>query len=196
MTLRLTALCLLAMAAACAKQEEAKSAEKDTPEAGVAEQSEKTEKAVQFGEKGTGDAAPVHEQAPEAFAEVTLDEMHPMFTRETVIKLNAIVQRSLDTVKMYDKSIKDIRGSIDAATMDGATAEAREKAVADIAKLEEWRMATKLAKEDMDAAVEELKASDEVYNENILAGMTIFVDKVEKEIREEHEKLSKMIAEA
>ncbi|MEL6212018.1 MAG: hypothetical protein AAFQ96_00335 [Pseudomonadota bacterium] len=147
-----------------------------------------------FGAEGVGEARPIHERARETFAPIELDKMRPAFTRATVMKLNAIVQRALDATNEYDRSVRTIRADVSRALADDAGPEDTRAASDGVAKLADWRARTKAAFDDMGAASAALKASDEVYNENLLAGMELFVEKVEKEIREEHEKLSAKLA--
>ena len=67
--------------------------------------------------------------------EVTLDEIKPAFTEATVLKLNAIVRRSLGAATEYSKSVKKIRSAVDAAAAPGATSAQRDEAAAGVAKL-------------------------------------------------------------
>ncbi len=140
-------------------------------------------------------AAPRTERAPQPeFAEITPDELRPAFTRETVLKLNAIVQRSLDAVNEYDLVIDDIRAAVNAAAAEGAADAARGAAAEAITTLSGLHARSKAALEDMNAAVAALEAGDEIYNETLLAGMVLFVEDVEGEIRGEAETLSATLA--
>lgn len=103
--------------------------------------------------------------------EVLPSDIKPTFTRETVIKLNAIVQRSLDTIDEYDALRLKVRDDPERyssedlkETLTGMDVEA------------------KAALKDMEAEVARLEASDEIYNAVVLAGMVRFVKDVEEEI--------------
>lgn len=103
--------------------------------------------------------------------EILPEDIAPTFTRETVIKLNAIVQSSLDTIDAYDelrRSVKNDRSLLDTDTTKAA--------------LTEMDGVAKQALKDMQGEVDRLKQSDEIYNEVVLAGMVTFVTKVEAEI--------------
>lgn len=107
-----------------------------------------------------------------------LDDIESAFTKETVLKLNAIVARSLAAINAFDKARKmrtdDAQG----------TAELLEKC----SQLSE--NASK-AKADMDSAAKVLRESGETYNEAIFSAMVEFVDKVDKELHDEVETLRK-----
>lgn len=119
--------------------------------------------------------------------DVSVDQITAPFTRATVLKLNAIVQRSLDTIDAYDARLDAMRAAIDAAAANGASDAAIARARAELAALAALKSEAAAAKSDMADAVATLKASDENYNENILEGMIIFVRRVDAEIAEEFE---------
>ena len=58
------------------------------------------------------------------------------------------------------------------------------------------REEARAAQADMTAAAEELRASDEIYNEEILTGMIKYVDDVERMLRQEQQNLSYKLGEA
>jgi hypothetical protein len=103
------------------------------------------------------------------------------FVGDRVIKLNAIVRRSLDVSREFDKAAPGIRAAVDAAAAGGdrATAEAGLKAISD------FYDRAKSAFDDMAVAEAELKASGEYYDDAIFFGMQKFVADIETELREE-----------
>lgn len=123
-------------------------------------------------------------------AEVTLDEIKPAFTEKTVLKLNAIVRRSLNAATQYTKSVKSIRKSVDLAATAGATAADRKAAQDGIDKLKGLYGDAVAAQTDMDAAVAELQASDESYSKELLAGMVKYVNDVEESLSNEIDTLT------
>mgnify|MGYP000533561519 CR=1 FL=1 len=108
------------------------------------------------------------------------------FEGDRVIKLNAIVRRSLDLSREFDGAAPGIRAAIDAAAAGG------DRAAAELAlkTMDEFHGRAMAAREDMTKAEQELKASGEYYNEVIFAGMQKFVAELETELREEKEALA------
>jgi hypothetical protein len=122
--------------------------------------------------------------APDAeFVELGLDQFSSPFTKETVLRLNAIVGRSLAAIREYDGAINAIERSIDAARAEGATKSERAKANDGIAQVARLSVEATAARADLGAAEAALTAGREQYNEVILAGMTTFVAKVDDELR-------------
>ncbi len=117
------------------------------------------------------------------FVELGIDEFSSPFTKETVVRLNSIVGRSLASIQAYDGSVKKIEESIDASLAGGASAAERADAMKGLAKLEILSREAKAARKDLNDAEAELKSGDEKYNEAILAGMVAFVVKVDDELR-------------
>lgn len=115
------------------------------------------------------------------------NEASSPFERETVIRLNAIVQRSLDAINDYDGRRAEILAAADAAA--AGDAEARVKAEEGAAFVRDLHGRAKLALEDLMTAENDVKTSGEVYNAAILAGMVTFVTKVEAELRTASENL-------
>lgn len=103
--------------------------------------------------------------------EILPSDIQPTFERDTVIRLNAIVQQSLDTIDAYDVLRRDVKAN-----------PAKEADPETQAALTELDASAKAALADLTAEVERLEASEEVYNEVVLAGMITFVTKVEAEI--------------
>jgi hypothetical protein len=116
-------------------------------------------------------------------------DFKPAFTRNTVIKLNAIVHRSYDVINTYDAIIADVKQTMaqsENASRMSPEAKAQLQRIAGLAK------ESKKILMDMNAAVDELTASKEDYNAAILAGMVDFVQDVEREISKQEKQLMKM----
>lgn len=110
--------------------------------------------------------------------EILPEDFKPAFTRDTVIKLNAIVKRSYAVIEGFD----DFKRELNSATMHKvgtSTGLLSESQTVAITALEQHSNA---AVADMREAVKALKVSDEYYNVAVLAGMTRFVEAVDKEI--------------
>ncbi len=113
-------------------------------------------------------------EALNGLTEIRPTDFKPAFERETVIKLNSIVRRSLEVIEAFD----DQRRRLTAARSAG-------EAVDTAAMYAEWDALHVRAIEalgDMKAEIARLEASDEDYNSAILAGMADFVGDVEAEI--------------
>lgn len=123
------------------------------------------------------------------FVELGLDGLSSPFTKETVLKLNAIVGRSLTAVKEYDGVIARIQASVGAAAIEGASGETYAEALKGLTTIRTLSAEASLARDDLRAAEDELKSSGENYNEAILAGMIVFVAKVDDELRRATENL-------
>lgn len=128
------------------------------------------------------------------FSAIESDAMRPAFTEATVIKLNAIVRRSLDTANKFTGSIRAMRASVVAAIVKNASDEEIAAARENLNQIGLWHEEAREAQLEMTAAVEELKASDEIYNEEILAGMIKYVDDVERMLRDEKQTLSEKLS--
>ena len=122
------------------------------------------------GQTVTEDGSPSGESL-NGIKEVLPSDIAPTFTRETVIKLNAIVQRSLDTIDEYDALRIDVRDEPERFSPE----ELKET-------LAGMDVEAKAALKDMEAEVTRLESSDEIYNAVVLAGMVRFVKDVEEEI--------------
>ncbi|MCO1335880.1 hypothetical protein MO867_16210 [Microbulbifer sp. OS29] len=125
---------------------------------------------------------------------LTSNDIKAAFERDTVIRLNGIVRRSLATIRQYDAEIKSVREEHLAATGNGMNEHQVADAKSNLSKLEEWNLEASQALKDMKAAVLELEASDEYYNAAILAGMVRFVETVATEIGDEYVKLTTLVA--
>ncbi|GAB2191641.1 hypothetical protein MAH1_32490 [Sessilibacter sp. MAH1] len=128
--------------------------------------------------------------------ELLPEDFKPAFTKETVIKLNAIVHRSFEAINDYDESVKAARGALIDAAKPDASEETKAMAMKKLAHISELNKQSKAALSDMKAAETELRNSDEEYNSAILAGMVDFVEDVEREISSQYTKLQAMMPEA
>jgi len=122
------------------------------------------------------------------------NELKPAFTEKTVLKLNAIVRRSLDAVNDYDSKIEAIRADVDAAVAADATQAMKAKAQAGLDVVDGYHDVTVKSLADLKAEGEALDARGEYYNKTIFAGMVTFVEHVENEFRSEHQKLADRLA--
>ena len=129
------------------------------------------------------------------FVELFPSDLKPAFTQNTVVKLNAIVRRSLDAINEYDEIIKDVRVAVDKVVTENAVPDLKEQAGQKVAQITVLDQASKSALSDMMAAATELRNSDEVFNRAILAGMVDFVEDVEREIAAQQIKLTKILSE-
>ena len=113
--------------------------------------------------------------------EILPDDFRPAFTRDTVIKLNGIVERSYLVISELDQLRGELRGSSlsDASAMARSGRNLNDRQSARIASLHQRSRA---ALKDMNAAVDQLQAGEEYYNSAVLAGMVMFVNDVEQEV--------------
>jgi hypothetical protein len=137
-------------------------------------------------------AAPARIAAPQS-AVLASDQAKPPFSRETVIRLNEIVSRSLAAIRAYDGAIGDIRAAADAAGAEDADAAVKKRAAEGLAQVEALYADAAAALSDMRAAVDDLKTGGEDYNDAILAGMVDFVEDVERELGAEKQRLEAQI---
>lgn len=122
-------------------------------------------------------------------AEVTLDEIRPAFSAATVLALNAIVRRSLQSAGQYTRSIKSVRAAVAAAKQPDATKAERDAARTALAQLRTLHEHAIAARADMDAAAAKLEASEESYSEELLAGMVQYTIDVEESLAREIRRL-------
>jgi len=127
------------------------------------------------------------------FVELFPSDIKPAFTQSTVLKLNAIVRRSLDAINEYDEIIKEVRIAVDKAVSENVVPGLKEQAEQKIAQITVLSEVSKSALGDMMIAVKKLRHSDELFNRAILAGMIDFVEDVEREISAQQAKLEKML---
>ena len=122
-------------------------------------------------------------------AEVTPDEIRPAFSEATVLALNAIVRRSLQSAGQYTRSIKSVRAIVAAARHPDATKAERDAARTALAQLRTLHEHALAARADMDAAAAKLEASEESYSEELLAGMVQYTIDVEESLAKEIRRL-------
>ena len=99
-----------------------------------------------------------------------------------MLRLNAIVQKSLDVIRDYDRDGAECRRLIETASAQGSTAADKRDAAASTEKLAGLSARASAARREMAAAVADLKSGGEKHNEAILAGMVAFVEKVDEEL--------------
>lgn len=128
--------------------------------------------------------------------ELTPSDFKPAFTKNTVIKLNKIVARSLDVINEYDAVIDSVRTAIETKITGSETAKSTALLEQEIAKINALAQQSKLILGDMKTAEHNLKLSGEDYNTVIFAGMMTFVKDVEKEISTQSEILLEKLEKA
>ena len=101
------------------------------------------------------------------------------FPAGVVVRLNAIMTRSKNTIDTFDKVVPGIREASKTGTNSAGMAE-----------LEKLYSEAKSANADLIAEGKKLDATGEYYDAVIFAGMTVFADKVEKELADEVKALS------
>lgn len=179
----LTFVAASALAVGCGK------AEKDTQKSAAAAEAEQAADGEISGQRELIDRNAGHpELAPSQ--KVGGVEGRSPFEGDRVLSLNAIVRRSLDVSREFDKAAPGIRAAVDAAVAGGdrVAAEAGVKSVSDLYDR------AKAALDDMVKAEAELKASGEYYDDSIFYGMQKFVADIETELREEKEALTAKLA--
>lgn len=142
-----------------------------------------------------GDMAASEPPHPE-FVELGADGIGSPFTKETVLRLNAIVEKSLEIITDYDREIPGLRRLISAASAKGATASDKRNGAAAVERLGDFSARASAARREMALAVAELKTRGERHNEAILAGMVAFVEKVDEEISTETEAMRSRFGDA
>ncbi len=156
--------------------------------------SQATAQSNQPATKSEAEAAPkkgVAASSPDdQFKELGLENFRSAFTRETVLKLNAIVSRSLDTVTKYDDEIPKIEIAVARASGPDADDKARRDAEAGVALVKTLSEQASAAHADMLVASEQVRTSGEIYNAPLLSGMNRFVRRVDEEIREKLQALT------
>jgi len=107
------------------------------------------------------------------FVEQELENLASPFTKETVLALNSIVERSLSAIEEFDDARKQFVSGDDVLAAEAMIVYRSLSARAESAR------------SDMGAERDRLLHSDERYNEAILAAMVHFVEQVDEEIRQE-----------
>ncbi len=176
---------LLALVAGCGGSNEKKAAEPGGESAATAGEEDNAEI---VNPRKVFDRNAAHPELPPS-AKIGGVEGRSPFEGDRVIGLNAIVRRSFDTSKLYDRNIDGIRAQVAKAA---ATNDPDEKALAEegLKKVEGWYAEAKAAFDDMAKAEEDLRASGEFFDEGIFGAMVKFVKDIEKELREEQATLS------
>ncbi len=126
------------------------------------------------------DHAATRQQA-NGILEILPEDFRPAFTRATVIRLNGIVERSYQVISELDQLRRERSGTPTSASFTLAESE-EHLANRQRARIASIRVRSKAALDDMNAAVAQLKASEEYYNSAVLAGMIMFVNDVEQEV--------------
>jgi hypothetical protein len=107
------------------------------------------------------------------------------FPGKLVLRLNAIVRMSYDAIERYDKERKTIATTVAAAKGTKADSPAMQKAEASIAEVQKLQEIVRDSKSQISAEGIKLLNSGQYYNIGVFGGMTLFIDKVEKELEED-----------
>lgn len=119
----------------------------------------------------------------EHIVELLPKDFRPAFTKETVVKLNAIVKRAYAVINEFDATTRSLQSSLTQTNSGPEQVSAITKK--HTALVDALNQRAKAALSDMDKAVETLKASNEYYNPAVLSGMRTFVQKVHDEVSAE-----------
>lgn len=114
-------------------------------------------------------------------AEIETADVGAPFERATVVKLNAIVRRALTAIQAYDGAIDAVRAAVDDAAGPKASAAARRRAEDGVRTIADFHARAAAAQRDLHRAANEIEASGEKYDADVLANMVAFVDTVERE---------------
>lgn len=121
------------------------------------------------------------------FQELSRENFHPAFTKNTVLKLNAIVSKSLDVINEYDSVMGQVRRV-------KKTPIEEQNLSNEIERINQLSSQSKQILSEMLLAEKALKDSDEVFNRAILAGMVDFVSDVEREVTAQSQLLSQSLS--
>lgn len=132
-------------------------------------------------------------QDRQQFVELLPKDFKPAFTRETVIKLNAIVRRSYDAINEYDAVIEKTYTKIMQASESESNQQYGDDTRQQLSTIQKLADRSSLALSDMTSAVDVLRKSGEEHNEAILAGMIDFVQDVNREINKKNKEMHKLI---
>lgn len=138
----------------------------------------------------TGQAPRTPPPIREKFVEQGIDQLSSPFTKPTVLKLNAIVQKSKDIIDRFDHDIKAIRTAVAAAAKRGAPVAARAHATASLGTLSALSERARINLAEMKRAERGVRTSGEKYNDTILSAMVAFCVDVDTEVRTEHRQLA------
>ena len=111
--------------------------------------------------------------------EILPEDFQPAFTRDTVIKLNAIVKRSYAVIEAFDTFRSELYDSEQGGKENVKTKLTDNQTLA----INALELHSHFALNDMQEAVKELKTSNEHYNIAVLAGMVMFVEAVDREVQ-------------
>lgn len=138
----------------------------------------------------TGQAPRTPPPVREKFVEQGKDQLSSPFTKPTVLKLNAIVQKSKDIIDRFDHDIPAIRKSVAAGASRGATAAARARGATSLGALFALSERARVNLAEMKRAERGVRTSGEKYNDTILSAMVAFCVDVDTELRTEHRQLA------
>jgi hypothetical protein len=127
------------------------------------------------------------------FVELLPKDFRPAFTKETVIKLNAIVRRSYDVINEYDAIIEQTYNSAMQASKVKTNTQYQTDAQQKLSKVKQLQQRSGLALSDMMSAVEVLRKSGEEHNKAVLAGMINFVKDVDQEISRKNAEIDTLL---
>jgi hypothetical protein len=127
------------------------------------------------------------------FVELLPKDFRPAFSRETVIKLNAIVRRSYDVINEYDAIIGETYSNVMKASKNDTGQQHITDTKKQLSVIQNLQSRSDSALSDMMLAVDMLKKSGEDHNEAILAGMVNFVKDVQKEIAKKNNELNTLL---
>jgi hypothetical protein len=118
----------------------------------------------------------------------------PDFPDQRVVQLNAIVKLSYDAIERYDNERAAITETVALAKGKPENSPAMQKAKTAIAEVKKLHVISQDAKQKLTAEGVKLLNGGKYYNIEVFSGMSIFVDKVEKEFGEEVKILNDKIA--
>lgn len=142
--------------------------------------------ASQSTSQSLGTPPPVREK----FIEQGAADVGSPFTKPTVLKLNAIVQKSKNIIDRFDHDVPAIRAAVAAGAKRGATKAARARATVSLGSLATLSERARINLADMKRAERGVRTSGEKYNDTILSAMVAFCVDVDTELRTEHRQLA------
>jgi uncharacterized membrane protein len=137
-----------------------------------------------------------NKEGQQQFVELLPKDFKPAFSRETVIKLNAIVRRSYDVINEYDAIIERTYNNVMQASKSELNQQHQADTKQQILVIRNLEHRSNLALSDMMSAVEILKKSGEEHNKAILAGMVNFVKDVNKEVSKKNAEINQLLNDA
>lgn len=115
----------------------------------------------------------------------------PSFEKETLIRLNAIMYRTKDTIDKYDEvrpGIEKIVAEAEAAPGDAAKAAKAAKGLDEVRALQAEAIA---GRKQLEAEGQKLVDSKQYYDQVVFSGMATFVTRVENEFADDLKAMSK-----